>query len=253
MISNNNKIKILSAVSICFIVAVFCIKRFAQNSHYHLFSDNIEIFAIPNFNNVISNFPFIVFGIIGITFIIKKHKKNQKSTILLASLFFFLGIFFTGIGSSYYHLYPNTNTLVWDRLPMVIVFMSFFSSIITENISNSLGKKSLVYLLIIGVISVLYWYITELFGIGDLRLYVIVQFLPLILIPLILLMFNNLSSSNKYYWFIIGIYILAKIFETFDEQIYLITNVISGHTIKHLVASIAPFIYYRKLSYLNKN
>ena len=213
-----------------------------------MFSDDNEIFSIPNFNNVLSNFPFIVFGIIGITFIIKKYRGKQESTILLASLFFFLGIFFTWIGSSYYHLYPTTKSLVWDRLPMVIVFMSFFSIIITENISNTIGKKSLVYLLVIGISSVLYWYITELFGVGDLRLYVIVQFLPLVLIPLILLMFNNSWSSTKYYWLMIGVYVLAKVFETFDEQVYVLTNLISGHTIKHLVASFAPFIYYKKIS-----
>ena len=131
---------------------------------------------------------------------------------------------------------------------MVIVFMSFFSIIITENISNTIGKKSLVYLLVIGISSVLYWYITELFGVGDLRLYVIVQFLPLVLIPLILLMFNNSWSSTKYYWLMIGVYVLAKVFETFDEQVYVLTNLISGHTIKHLVASFAPFIYYKKIS-----
>jgi hypothetical protein len=35
----------------------------------------------------------------------------------------FFGIMLTGFGSSYYHWSPNDDTLFWDRLPMVLVFM----------------------------------------------------------------------------------------------------------------------------------
>ncbi|MBT3812899.1 MAG: hypothetical protein HOE45_04700 [Gammaproteobacteria bacterium] len=33
-------------------------------------------------------------------------------------------------GSSYYHWNPNNQTLVWDRLPMTICFMSLFVALL---------------------------------------------------------------------------------------------------------------------------
>ena len=41
-------------------------------------------------------------------------------------IFFFLTVALTGIGSAYYHLEPNNDRLVWDRLPLAMMFMALF-------------------------------------------------------------------------------------------------------------------------------
>jgi len=53
----------------------------------------------------------------------------------------FVGVFLTGIGSSYYHLYPDNRTLVWDRLPMTIAFMALFGAIVGEYISRRAARE----------------------------------------------------------------------------------------------------------------
>lgn len=108
---------------------------------------------------------------------------------------FFVGIFLTGIGSTYYHLNPSNETLFWDRLPMTISFMAFFTIVISEFISKKLGTNLFIPLLTSGIFSLLYWQITESKGVGDLRFYVLVQFLPIILISAILIIYKNSNGS----------------------------------------------------------
>jgi hypothetical protein len=83
---------------------------------------------------------------------------------------------------------------------------------------------------------------TESRGHGDLRFYALVQFLPMLLIPMILLLYRNKNGKAVYFWSILVCYLLAKIFEFYDEQIFKSLTVISGHSLKHLVVALVPVI-----------
>lgn len=174
-------------------------------------------------------------------------KKEEKRDPSFVNCFvFFLGIFFTGVGSAYYHYAPTNQTLVWDRLPMTISFMSFFSIIIGEFIYMNSAKRILLSLLLIGLLSIIYWQMTESRGDGDLRFYALIQFLPIILIPLILMLFYSKQKNVIYYWIIVLAYGFAKFFEANDHLLF-DSNLLSGHTIKHLFAACAPVVFLIKL------
>jgi hypothetical protein len=97
-----------------------------------------------------------------------------------------MGLILVAAGSSYYHWNPNNQTLVWDRLPMTICFMSLFVALLGEHISFQYEKIILPASLLLGVFSVIYWQYT-----GDLRFYGLVQFGTLAAIPLILLLYRS--------------------------------------------------------------
>lgn len=229
------KINLLLIVTLIGITIIFLLPPIAQSNSYHQFADKRYSNGIYNCYNVISNFPFLLIGAIGLFRSIK-----QKRTYTDPMLLFFAGICLTGIGSSYYHANPSTERLLWDRLPMTISFMSFFSLILSEFIRKDLGKKLVIHFICIGILSVLYWYNGELRGKGDLRFYALVQFMPLVLIPLILMLFRKNSTSTDLYWLIILLYAAAKLCEQYDEAIFQFTHVISGHTLKHLIATLTP-------------
>jgi hypothetical protein len=155
---------------------------------------------------------------------------------------FFAGVFLTGIGSAYFHYVPGNDSLVWDRLPMTIGFMALLAIIIGEYISLRVAKKMLIPLLIIGAASVFYWALTEARGAGDLRPYAVVQFLPMLLIPLILLMYRPGYDKTGFLWIVIGFYVLSKLFEYFDVEVFELGGLISGHSVKHVVAALAPLV-----------
>ena len=123
---------------------------------------------------------------------------------------------------------------------MTIGFMSLVAIIIAAYHSPSLGRKLLPLLLIVGFSSVMYWSHTETLGRGDLRPYVIVQFLPIVLIPLVISLYRSRSALGRYLWWMIGFYVASKIAEFYDANIYDVGGIISGHSVKHLIAALAP-------------
>jgi len=235
---------ILTTLIILICVTIFVIVQgpIAQSAEYHNFADKRAFLSISNFFNVLSNLPFIIVGLMGIYSLLLSNKITILDELKVAYLFLFLGLLLIGVGSSYYHLSPNNQTLVWDRLPMTLAFMALIAVIIGEYISLNMGKRLLYPLLMLGCASVLYWYFTEINDVGDLRFYLLVQFLPLIAIPLILLFMKpTFSHGNRYGWLLLC-YVLAKFLEHFDGMIFDVSSVVSGHTLKHLVAALGMLL-----------
>jgi len=227
--------KILAGVSITTLIAVFSfLPPIAQQYHYHNFSNDVAIASIPNFWNVVSNAGFVLSGIWGF-YVVATWK--IKSPIIKT---LFAGIILTGIGSAYYHYAPNNHTLFWDRLPMTIVFTAFFSQLYAWYFSYQTAIRIWVFGFFLGIFSVLYWHLTEEFYCGDLRLYAIVQFLPILLI---VIMCSLHWSENKIIRLPLiltfACYLFAKMAEHYDVEIFQHTHVISGHPIKHLAAALA--------------
>lgn len=228
----------IALISMFGIVGVLMLEPIAQDLEYHLFKDQRTIVGIPNLWNVISSLPFLLVGFMGLHSIYRSHRSTFIVELKSAYTLFFLGVSLVAFGSAYYHLSPDNGSLVWDRLPMTIAFMALFSLIVGEFISSNLGKLALWPLVVFGVFSVLYWYRTESNDEGDLRLYILVQFLPMLVIPLILLFFKSKFTHTSGYWYLLYAYVLAKAFEYFDESIYNILFSISGHSLKHIVSAL---------------
>ncbi len=229
---------LLCGIIFLFIVGVFFISPIPQDPRYHLFSDQRTLYGVKHFWNVISNLPFLLVGIYGLW-------RSQKIEIELtrwAHWFFCVGVILVCFGSSYYHYNPDNRTLVWDRLPMAISFMALFSLILHERVLSNSKTFTLIPLLLIGAASVLYWDWTETQERGDLRFYALVQFLPIILIPLILWLYPQRYFRGNYLLWAFVFYFLAKILEHFDAIIYQSFGQISGHSLKHMSAAIAVLL-----------
>lgn len=237
MISGSpDKIRVLIGFALLAVVGTYLlIPAVPQDPSYHQFADRNTRLGVPNFWDVITNLPFLLVGVVGIRAL---HRGELTILPELRSGYqaFFIGVALVGPGSMYYHLSPGNATLVWDRLPMTIAFMAMLAFVIGEYVSVPAGRLLLWPLLVIGMISVLYWHSTELLGRGDLRLYALVQFLPLLLIPAILLLFRSAFTHAASLWTLLGVYALAKLAEYLDEPIFRLLP-LSGHSIKHLLAA----------------
>lgn len=235
--SRSARITVILLTMLACITGVFMLPPVAQDPAYHTFADSRQWLGVPNFGNVVSNFLFVVMGLFGMV-AVTRHRADRKNGEYIVWMMFFLGVFLTGFGSGYYHWSPNNDTLVWDRLPMTIAFMSLSSLIVMEHIDRKVGGLLFLALLVIGTMSVWYWHYTESLGHGDLRFYGLVQFLPMIVIGLILILFPLRDSRTRYLLWTLGWYVLAKLLEHYDSQFFAISgNLISGHTLKHLAAA----------------
>lgn len=238
----------LITLSAIIVSAVFSIDPIPQDPTYHAFADTRTFLGVPYFWNVASNIPFLLVGGAGVYYLKSKNRPGMLPELYIAYLVFFAGIFLTGFGSAYFHYAPDNDALVWDRLPMTIGFMGLFTIIIGEHISLPAAKLMLIPLLIIGAASVVYWGVTEARGTGDLRPYAIVQFLPMLLIPLILLIYRSVFDGVDILWFVIVLYALSKLFEYFDAAVFEFGGLISGHSVKHVVAAMAPLVFLNGLN-----
>lgn len=228
------------------IVATFIAPPIAQDAAYHQFSDQVTVLGIPNFWNVVSNVPFLIVGALGLV-----RLQAIVSTSKIQYLLFFLGVALVSIGSGYYHLHPSNSSLVFDRLPMTIAFMALFSIVISEFINDKLGLQLLLPLIIIGQLSIVYWLFFN-----DLKVYVFVQFYPILAILILLISFKSKYNFTIGYWWLVLAYVAAKLLEHFDNETHHLLGFLSGHTLKHLAAAIGIYCllitYQKRATVVNK-
>src|SRR5277367_3042904 len=207
-----------------------------QNPRYHEFADARTLWHIPNFWNVISNLPFLAVACFGLRALRSKSAFGETWE-RIAYITLLMGAAAVAFGSGYYHLWPNSITLFWDRLPMTLVFMSLLATTIGERISMPAGRTLLFPLVGLGVLSVLDWRIS-----GDLRLYGTVQFLPMLALPVILLLYPPRYSNSGGLFAMMGLYLLAKALELYDHDLGAFIST-GGHPWKHVAAAGALFAY----------
>jgi ABC-type Fe3+-siderophore transport system permease subunit len=228
------KVNIILGIILATFIAIMMRDPIIQNIEYHKFADDRAFLGINNFGDVFSNIVFIFTGFFGLMTL-----KNTKPHIAsLSWTVFFVGVILVAPGSAWYHWNPNNSSLVWDRLPMTIAFMGLFTAMMSTFISKAYERILLLISIIFGLTSVLLWDIS-----GDLRLYYFVQIVPLVVIPTVIILFKSSDIKPKYLIFALLFYVLAKAVEFNDRDIFTLTNdIISGHTLKHLSAAVAPLI-----------
>lgn len=245
----------------CILAASFslflAVKPIRQDLKYHNFADGRSLrlcgcAKVQNWQNVLSNVPFLVGCAVGlvtlqdnrIPFVSEWERDVGWPTL-------FVGIGLVSFGSAYYHWSPSNATLAWDRAPMTIAFMSLISILMEERMGEyfrqehgiAIGSITIFPFIAIGLSSVIYWHCYD-----DLRPYVVIGlFLPMLVAPLIMLTFEGKYTGNGHQLCGAAWYLLAKVCEEFDKQIYAATSeAVSGHTLKHLFASLITF----QLSYM---
>lgn len=240
-----NPAYLVIAVTLALVGLVYLFPAIPQDANYHQFADARTLFGVPNALNVISNLPFILVGLLGISEVFRRVQSENTNVSMFPYLFLFFGIGITAFGSGYYHWEPNSETLFWDRLPMSIAFMALLSCIISDRWNERLGRLLLFPLVAFGIWSVWYWKQTEAIGQGDLRPYVITQFGGIILIGLIMFLFPQNTLRNRPMIYAMIWYGLAKVFEAADGLFFSAGELVSGHSIKHVAAAVGTYWIYK--------
>lgn len=240
---------VLGAAGAALVVA-WCVPPVPQDPAYHRFADARPFLGVPNALNVLSNVPFLLAGGAGLWLVLGGAGRAAfvDGRERWPWAVFFAGLGLTGFGSAWYHLDPGNVRLVWDRLPMTVAFMGLFAAMIGERIGTRAGLALLGPLLVAGAGSVLWWYAGEQQGRGDLRAYGLVQFFPMLAIPLLAWLFPARYTHGGYWGLAVLIYAVAKALELADAHVLALGGVVSGHALKHLGAALAGGVFCRMLA-----
>jgi hypothetical protein len=68
-----------------------------------------------------------------------------------------------------------------------------------------------------------------------------------ILILLLILLLPSHYTRGSDFAVVVGFYVLAKILEETDRQVFALGHIVSGHTLKHLAAAAAGYCILRML------
>jgi hypothetical protein len=228
-------------------LAAFLLPAMPQPPVYHAFADHRSGFGIANFLDVTSNIGFAIAGLTGLFVVMRRRTRFEFASERWPYGVFFLGLLLTAAGSVHYHLDPDNERLFLDRLPMMIAFMSLLVSQVVDRISVRVGLALLVPMLLVGIASVVYWIATERAGAGNLMPYVVLQVYSVVmLLALALLYPSRYTRGGDVYW-VFAAYAIAKLLELFDHEVLALGNLVSGHSLKHLLAAVAGLIICRML------
>lgn len=212
---------------------------FPQPLAYHGFADRRSWLGIPNFADVVSNLAVLLAGGLGLHYCFT----HRPAGALQAWRVFFLGVVLVAFASAYYHWAPSNDTLVWDRAALIAGFMGFYVALMSEHVRPWLEKALLAPALVLGLSIVIHWY-----WVDDLRLYFVLQGVVFSSGFLAVIGFESPYGRRDFVYTALGFYVLAIIFERLDRAVFDVTGgVISGHTVKHLLAGLAAYWIYRML------
>ena len=224
------RVGLLVAIALAGLVVAMLAPPLRQDPAYHDFADRRTFLGIPYALNVVSNLGFLVVGAWALGAAARARLLRWERA---AAYLFAVGLVPTGLGSAWYHLAPSNATLVWDRLPLSALFPIAFAVVIGDRVSAPAGRLLVLPLAVFGVVSVVWWDLTD-----DLRPYAVAQFLPLLLIPIMLALFPGRRPVGA---LVVGValYAVGKVFELGDAATLALGGLVSGHTVKHVLAAVA--------------
>ncbi len=228
----------LLMVTVACAATAFLLPGMPQPQDYHDFADSRGYLGIANFQNVVSNLPFLFAGAWGLLLVLRGGGRFIESRERWPYGVFFLGALLTCFGSAYYHLAPGDQPLVWDRLPMTLGFAGLVSAALAERAHLGFGLRSIWLLIALGISSVTYW-----INYDNVIPYGVYQGWSILVIVLLMVCYPATRYDRGYLlvWAAVW-YGLAKLLETFDQQVYELTGeAVSGHAIKHLLAALGVF------------
>jgi len=226
------------------IAAAILLPAMPQPTEYHHFADDRPALGIANFFDVLSNGAFLLAGLAGLVVCLRPQTAFESGAERVPYAIFFVGLLLTAAGSAYYHLRPDNETLFWDRLPMTIAFMSLIAAQVVDRLQVRAGLVSLLPMLVIGVASVVYWRVTERAGAGNVIPYAILQGYAIVAVLLLAILHPSRYTRGNAVYIVFAAYMLAKVLEHFDHEIYALGGVVSGHTLKHVAAAVAGFVVW---------
>jgi hypothetical protein len=205
----------------------------SQPLHYHDFADTRPLFGLPNALDVLSNLGFAFIGVWGLLRLWPSRRDTAIAAGWSGYRLFLFALILTAAGSAFYHLRPENVRLIWDRIPIALACVGLLSGVLGETAMRD-NERFIGLLIAVALSSVAWWHVT-----GDLRPYLLIQALPLVLIPLWQYTYRAPEAERMAFGIAIALYVAAKAAELFDHEILAALGFISGHTIKHLLATAA--------------
>jgi hypothetical protein len=206
-----------------------------QAAHYHEFADARTFGGIPHALDVLSNLPFAIAGAMGLYSLWRLPPRALSNVQRAMVVLFFAGLLLTAAGSSWYHWSPDDSGLVVDRNGMAVAFAGLLGLAAAGRVSERAGAVLGLALLVLAPFTIRSWSSS-----GDLLPWAVLQFGGAAVLAWLASLRPRYCAIGIRWMLVIAAYAAAKVLEISDHEIYRLTGgLVSGHTLKHLVAALA--------------
>jgi hypothetical protein len=207
----------------------------AQPADHHAFADRRVLWGLPFAMDVLSNLPFVLGGLAGGWLLWRAPRRAISNMQRAMAELFFAGLLLVAVGSSWYHLRPDDAGLAIDRYAMAIAFAGLLGLAAAGRVSERAGTVLGLALLVLAPLAVWVWAAS-----GNVLPWAVVQFGGLLGLAWLALRRPGERALRVNWWLVLLAYALAKLLELNDHAVFELTGGwISGHTLKHIVASLA--------------
>ncbi|XP_020251242.1 uncharacterized protein LOC109828721, partial [Asparagus officinalis] len=121
-----NRLRLIGGALLTLVFLMLTTPRVRHSPAHHLFADMRNFLGVPSTLNVLSCFPFLLVGVPGLVLCLSGtcFGISLKGEMWGWALFYG-GIAAAAFGSAYYHLKPDDDRVVWDKLPVRFYFIFF--------------------------------------------------------------------------------------------------------------------------------
>lgn len=145
---------VLVSVLVVFFIMLLT-PKVSHSPNHHLFADMRNFLGVPNTMNVLTCFPFLLIGVPSLVICLS----GTCFGISLKGEMWSWGLFYAGIslaafGSAYYHLNPDDDRIIWDKIPVMIATVALISSLVIERVDEKTGVTCLISLIALIFVSV---------------------------------------------------------------------------------------------------
>ena len=209
----------------------------AQPGHYHDFADHRVLWGLPFAMDVLSNLPFALAGMVGAACLLAAPARSISNVQRAMAALFFAGLVLTAGASAWYHWQPDEAGLVVDRCGMAVAFAGLIGLAAAGRVSERAGATLGLLVLALAPPAIL-----AASGSGNVLPWVTLQFGGMGLVLWFAMLTPRVVALDIRWGLVIGIYAVAKLLEMNDAAVFQWTgHLISGHTLKHVVAAFAAW------------
>lgn len=226
--------------ALCAALTVACVVAMlappvALPSGYHAFADTRGWGDVPFAADVLSNLAFAVVGALGLWRLacLPVPAQARAQAHAAASLVLCLGLLFTAVASGVYHLHPDDAGLALDRMGMAWVFAGVMGVAVANRVSDRAAWAGMALLAVLAPAAAAVAWMAD-----NAVPWAVVQFGGLLVLAgLAVLPARQGQAALPLVALLVG-YALAKVAEMSDQWVFDLTaGVVSGHTLKHVLAA----------------
>jgi hypothetical protein len=232
----------------CLMAAALLGPAITQPADYHGLADQRVLWGLPFAMDVLSNLPFAIAGLAGLWLLGEVPPRDLSNVQRAMAVLFFAGLLLTAGGSAWYHWQPDDAGLAIDRAGMGVTFAGLLGLAAACRVSERAGALLGLTVLLLSPVAIKAWSLT-----GNVLPWGALQFGGMVLIVWLAWLKARPGALDIRLGWVILAYAAAKLLEMNDQAIFDLTGqLVSGHTLKHLVAALAALPVLASVTTLRK-